>query len=261
MKQNRIPGFLTVVLVLILSGGCPAKNGAPDADETLPPVDVEILPPVGMGASRPAVPTAMVATYELQIGDVFDVKIYNHPELDENLVIRPDGRVSMLLAEDIVAAGLTPEELDRVITECYRKKIKDPEVAVILRKFTGNRVYVGGEVHSPRQLSLEGPMTALQAIYQAGGFKETAKKNCVLVLRDIGKEKPSAFTIDLRSVQAGRQGDVYLMPYDAVFVSKTFIAKADKFVDQYINQIVPRNLTASMVWTYNLTPFMEVFNR
>ena len=125
--------------------------------------------------------------YRIQVGDMFDVKVYNNPDLCENLVVRPDGRVSLLLANEVQAAGLTPAELGHVITGMYAKRLHNPEIAIIMRKFAGNRVYVGGEVNSPTEVLIEGSLTLLQAIYKAGGFKEeTAKLKSVVLLRDQG---------------------------------------------------------------------------
>jgi len=254
MTQNRsiFIGFAFFLMTISALSGCAtAKDNAAATEGS-------IVPPL---ENTQDVPTSLVDCYRLQVGDEFDVKVYNHPELDEELIVRPDGKVSMLIAEDIAAAGLTPRELDLLLTEHCGRRIKDPHLAIVLRKFAGNRVYVGGEVHSPGQLYLEGPMTVLQSIYRAGGFKETAQPNSVLLLRDIGQARPAAYTLNLKDVQARGQGDAYLKPYDAIFVPKTFIAKADKFVDQYVNKIVPDNFIATFAWTYNLTPFLEVFNR
>jgi len=200
-------------------------------------------------------------SYCIEIGDVFEVKIYNNPELAEILVVRPDGKISLLLAEEIQAAGLTPAELDRVITELYSKRLSNPEVTIIMRKFAGNRIYVGGEVNQPTELLIEGRLTLLQAIYKAGGFKQSAKHTSVVLLRDQGTDIPSVRLVDVKSILDGGEGNVLLYPYDAIFVPKTFIAKADQFVDQYINKIVPSSLSAGISWTYNLTPWLEVFNR
>jgi polysaccharide export outer membrane protein len=212
------------------------------------------------GERRPATPSAG-QTYGIEIGDEFDVKVYNHPELSESLVVRPDGRISLLLAEEIQAAGLTPPELDRVITQLYCKRILNPEIAIIMRKFAANRVYVGGEVSTPTEVSIDGRLTLLEAIYKAGGFRETAKLKSVVLLRDQGTPEPSVLLVNVEELLASGKGDIELRPYDAVFVSKTFIAKADKFVDQYVNKIVPRAFTAGFAWTYNLTPWIEVFNQ
>ena len=199
-------------------------------------------------------------SYRIEVGDHFDVKIYGSPELKESLVVRPDGKVSLLLAEEIQAAGLTPAEFDSVLTEIYSRNLNNPQIAIIMRKFAGNRIYVGGEVNTPSEVVIEGRLTLLQAIYRAGGFRETAKLSSVVLLRDHGADMPEVLLVDVKNVLKSGQGDLLLYPYDAIFVPKTFIAKADKFVDQYINRIVPRNLTAGFSWSYDLNPWLEVFS-
>lgn len=252
-------------VLLIIAFGCssaqvrdPADGPAPEgAQEVAEETEGSIEPEAVNEDSDPPVDH----TYRIEIGDVFDVKVYNHEELGENLVVRPDGKISMLLAEEIQAAGLTPPELDRIITEQYSRRLTDPEITIIMRNFAGNRVYVGGEVNKPTEVLIEGRLTLIQAIYMAGGFKDTAKLKSVVLLRDKGTDMPDVILVDVDKVLARGEGDIPLIPYDAIFVPKTIIAKADKLVDQYINKIVPRNLTASFAWTYDLNPWIEVFSR
>ncbi len=264
-SRVSVPALYLLFCIALLAHGC-SRTQAPKADTIDPPRNApdkihnpEPLDRTATGDGQ--TDGSPKNSYRIEIGDVFDVKIYNNPDLHETLVVRPDGRISLLLAEEVQAAGLTPTELDRVITEIYSNRISNPEVTIIMRKFIGNRVYVGGEVARPQEVRIEGRLTLLQAIYKAGGFRDTAKLKSVVLLRDSGSGMPQVHLVNVQEILDMGGGDVPLKPYDAIFVSKTFIAKADKFVDQYINKIVPKNLSAGFVWTYNLTPWMEIFNQ
>ncbi len=190
--------------------------------------------------------------YILQLGDVLEVKLYYNPELNETLPIRPDGRISLQLVGEVQAAGLTPAELRERLRSLYLKNLRDPEVAVIVKEFSGRKIYIGGEVNAPGILRPVGRITALQAIFEAGGFKSTAKPKNVVILRHQGTSEPLFLTIDLkRSLTGGaRANDLELKPYDIVFVPKTRIAKMNQLVDQYVRELVPISLSLGVSYLF-----------
>jgi len=178
--------------------------------------------------------------YIVQPGDQLDIKLFYNPELNETVLVRPDGKISLELLDDIQAAGITPSQLDKFLTAKYSKELKKPVVTVIVRSFTGQRVYVGGEVNRPGLIDLTTGMTALQAVINAGGFRETAKPENAIVIRKGLDERPAPVRVDLNKAIYGKPTGAHfqLQPYDIVYVPKTFIAKANKFVDQYIQQLL-----------------------
>jgi protein involved in polysaccharide export with SLBB domain len=186
--------------------------------------------------------------YVLQRGDQITIKVYSHPELDDTMTIRPDGRISLVLLDDVNAADLTTDNLDTVLTERYSKYFRDPEVTVIVRTFANRRVYVGGEVVQPMAVELVGELTALSAVFRAGGFMKTARTDSVVLLRNDGNNRPLIQTLDLKKVLAQGDGDIRLRPFDVVFVPKSRIASVDQFVDQYMRQLVPITLTAGFTY-------------
>lgn len=186
-----------------------------------------------------------VDEYVLQIGDVIDIKFYYDPKLNETVIIRPDGKISLQLIGELAGAGLTPSGLNKIINDKYTKFLRNPEVVVILKEYGGQRVYVGGEVLTPGVIPLKGSTTALQAIFNVGGFKETARLGSVIIISKGLKDVPEVRKIDLDVVVSGKapEKDILLKPYDIVYVPKTFIAKANKFVEQYIKNLIPGNLS------------------
>jgi protein involved in polysaccharide export with SLBB domain len=131
-------------------------------------------------------------------------------------------------------------ELDRQLTELYSRELRKPVLTVIVRSFTRQRVFVGGEVEQPGLIELPTGMTALQAIFQSGGFKETADPAEALVIRKGPGNKPIPLRIDLASVmEADSAGaDLQLRPDDIVFVPKSAIANTNKWIDEYIGGLL-----------------------
>jgi len=174
--------------------------------------------------------------YIIQAGDELDIKFFYNPELNETVTVRPDEKISLQLLDDVRAAGLTPAQLDQALTLKYAPVLKEPAVTVIVRSFTGQRVYVDGEVNSPGLVNLTAGMTALQAVINAGGLRETAKPEAAIVIRKGPENQPIPVRVDLYG--KGPEASFQLQPQDIVHVPKTYIARANKFVNQYIERLI-----------------------
>ena len=184
--------------------------------------------------------TQRPAEYLIQPGDQLDIKFFYNPELNETITVRPDGKISLQLIDEIHAAGLEPSDLDQTLTDLYSQELRKPVLTVIVRSFTRQRVFVGGEVNTPGLIVLPAGMTALQAVFQSGGFKETAEPSETLIIRKGENEKPIPLRIDLAAVmEADAAASVFeLRPDDIVYVPKSAIANANKFIDQYIGGLL-----------------------
>jgi protein involved in polysaccharide export with SLBB domain len=204
-------------------------------------------------APPPLVPApANGALYRIQPGDVLDLKFFYNPELDETLPVRPDGRISAALVNDVQAAGLTPSELREQLLRLYGVTLRQPELSVIVKEFAARRIYVGGEVNAPSLLRVEGRLSLLQAIFEAGGLKRSGKATDVVVLRYQGTTEPEFLKVDLTAAleRGDPAGDVPLQAFDIVWVPKTKIAKANDFMDQYFRQLVPIPLTMGISYVF-----------
>ncbi len=179
--------------------------------------------------------------YVVAVGDQLGIKFYKNPELNEDVIVRPDGMISLQLVEDVVAAGRTPLAISADLRTRYSKELADPSIAVIVRKMEGDRVYVGGEVGKQGVLHLVGGLTLFQAIQEAGGFTKTAHRKSVVLIRRTPDGKAFGREIDVRPVQQGAQpeGDVVLAANDVIFVPRSKIANVDVFVEQYIRDALP----------------------
>jgi polysaccharide export outer membrane protein len=221
------PGFaFGLILSVLLLGGC--------GPAAVKPATIEQANAISTRAAG--------GEYRLQPGDELDIRFYYNPELSTSVLIRPDGRISLPLANEIQAAGLTPAQLQQRLRSAYEQELRRPELTVIVRSFNSQRVFVGGEVASPGVVQALGPLTVLQSVTQAGGFKETARLSEVLVIRrDPAAPDPIVIPVDISAVVDGTQTnqDIALMPFDVVYVPKSPIANVNKFVDQYIRQNIP----------------------
>jgi polysaccharide export outer membrane protein len=182
--------------------------------------------------------------YIINPGDKLDIKLFYTPDLNEEVTVRPDGRISLQLVGEIIAAGRTPAALGATLTEQYGLEIKEPEVTVIVRSFSAQKIYVDGEVGEPTLLDLESRTTVLQSIAAAGGLLDTARLNEVIVIRRGPDSEPLVIPVDLEKALDGSDmsQDLVLMPYDLVYVPKSPIGNVNVWVDQYISGVLPSEL-------------------
>jgi len=130
-------------------------------------------------------------------------------------------------------------ELEQNIVKKAARTLKDPVVSVVIAALAEHKVYVGGDVIKPGFVNFREGMTPLQAIIERGGFTDTAKQDEVLYITRIGDEI-QAQRLDLQSVVDGDSNEeIAMTPDDIVFVPKTWIGKADVWVDQWIRGLLP----------------------
>jgi polysaccharide biosynthesis/export protein len=206
-------------------------------------------------AQQPTAPPASpdaAAPYLLQLGDVLEIKFFYNAELNESVPVRPDGRISLRLVNDVQAAGRTPSELRAELMKLYAETLRQPELAVIVKEFAARRIYVGGEVNTPSLIRVPGPITLLQALFEAGGIKRSGKADSVVVLRYKGTTQPEFMTVDLKGVfENGAPGsDIALQASDIIWVPKTRIARMDDFLDQYVRELIPIPLTLGVSYVF-----------
>ena len=242
MKNTRIIKTLALITVTFgVLSGCASQqqNVAPEA--------------AALTASSSSKPTP----YFIQPGDQLDIKFFYNPELNETVTVRPDGKISLQLVDEVQAAGLKPSQLDKALTEKYGYELKKPVITVIVKSFGGQRIYVGGEVNRQGLITIAGNMTPLQAVLNAGGFKETASPESAIIIRKGSGNEPVPIAMNLDDAMQGKTGsaDFLLQPDDIVYVPKSAIAKANKFVNQYIeNLLLYRGISLGFTYQVNRFP-------
>ena len=124
------------------------------------------------------------ANYVIGPEDLLDISVWKEPELTRSVPVRPDGKISLPLLNDVQAAGETPTELAGRLTESLRRYVTNPQVTVIVTAINSQRIYLLGEVTRPGAYPLLPGMTVLQALSSAGGLTQYARTQKIYVLRD-----------------------------------------------------------------------------
>lgn len=222
-RNNLVAGVGFMAATLVLTACASQTLVVP-----LPPLDAPKESTVADGAE-----------YRMQPGDLLRVKFLYHPELDVKVPVRPDGAITLQVAGDIHAAGLTTQQLEKVIKERSSDRLREPEISVMVAQLADRKVYVGGEVRIPGFVPYRPGMSPLQAIVDRGGFTDTARIDSVLRLSP-GDGDYQGTRIDLSKPLAdGRPEGMQLTAGDVLYVPRTFIGDVNSFVRLYIRGVLP----------------------
>lgn len=171
-------------------------------------------------ADKPQSEPTSVAGPDYIIGadDTLHISVWKEPELTESLPVRPDGKISMPLLNDVVAAGLTPTKLAASITDRLKKYIADPHVTVVVTAMNSQKIYVLGEVLHPGTTLLQPNMTVLQAL-ASSGFTPFANTKGIYILRN-ENGKQQKIPVHYRALIKGEAMDqnLILKPGDTIVV-------------------------------------------
>lgn len=186
MMKLILNTFITIIFfMLIACGSVPVKLPAQPAD-----------------AGR------LSSNYLIGPGDVLDVFVWRNPEISIAVPVRPEGKISTPLVEDMVAAGKTPTQLARDIEEVLSKYIKSPVVTVIVKNFVGTfseQIRVVGQAVNPRALSFRSNMTLLDVMIEVGGLTEFAAGNNAKIIRH---ENGHEVTLPVKLKSLLQDGDI-----------------------------------------------------
>ena len=165
------------------------------------------------------VPATTDPNYQIGVQDVLDISVWKEPDVSRMVPVRPDGKISLPLLNDIQAAGLTPAQLTQEITSGLTKYMTNPQVTVIVNQINSQRFYIVGSVSRAGAYLLLPGMTVLQALSNAGGFSEFANLKKIYVLRkENGKEEKLPF--NYKDVSAGKhtEQNIVVQAGDTIFV-------------------------------------------
>jgi polysaccharide export outer membrane protein len=208
-----------------------ADNGAQDSE-------MENVRTENEGADTSGTDIPGFYEYTLELGDVLLISVWEEPDLKEEVIVRPDGKISFPLAGDVPALGLTFYQLKKKLTKRLKEYIKYPIVSISFRKLGGKKVIVLGEVNKPGVYSVTGKQTVLEAIAKAHGFTLDAVKSSVIHIRG-GLQAPQGTRLDLSSAiketEVGQ--NIALQSEDIVYVPRRFIANVNYVLTQIISPI------------------------
>jgi polysaccharide export outer membrane protein len=208
-NTDRRPGSRAVALALLtlLAGGAAARAQEPAAKPVEKSAEKPAEKPGDKSADKSAAkpreqqwttqapnsaaapgadaPAAVVPPRDYVIGseDVLSIIFWRDKDMTTDVVVRPDGKITLPLLNDVVAAGLTPDQLRDRLTEDSKRFIEDPTVSVVVKAINSRKVFITGEVVKPGPYALIGPTTVVQLIAMAGGLKDFADGDNILILR------------------------------------------------------------------------------
>ena len=192
---------------------------------------LSLLALAGCAASGPVAPPVSAtpsdtANYLIGPGDNLEVSVWRSPELSTKVAVRPDGRISTPLVEDIVAAGRTPAELGRDIETRLKKYVSDPIVTVIVSNFVGpysQQIRIVGEAVTPKAIPFQAHMTALDAMIAVGGLTPYAAGNRAKLVRNVNGHE---VTTTIRLSDLLKDGDMNantdLQPGDIIIIPQSY---------------------------------------
>ncbi|MGE3957931.1 MAG: polysaccharide biosynthesis/export family protein [Vicinamibacterales bacterium] len=199
MSRIRIFTFL-VLLAVATTSGVRAQSGT--AQQPPATAGAPATPP-GSPAAPPgaAVPQGVQAPAGYLIGtdDVLIVIFWQEKDMSAEVTVRPDGKISLPLLNDIQAAGQTPEQLRASIEETARKFLQEPSVTVVVKQINSRKVFITGMVGKPGPYNLTAPTTVLQLIATAGGLQEYADREHIVIVRN-ENGRPTSYRFNYKEV-------------------------------------------------------------
>jgi polysaccharide export outer membrane protein len=210
MIRRTVLGVAVVMLALVIPTR--ARGIAQDAQSAQPQGAAdERAAMMKTGAGAP--------NYVIGAQDVLDISVWKEPELTRVVPVRPDGKISLPLLNDVQAAGLTPAQLEAQITESFKKYVTNPQVTVIVKEINSQRVYILGEVTRAGAYPLLPGMTVLQALSSAGGFTQFANMKKIYVLR-VENGKQEKYPFNYKEVVDGKKSEenIFLKAGDQIVV-------------------------------------------
>ena len=220
-------------LAALLAGGCGPK-----------PAPVQRVPQE-LSADLAGTPfdPAIKPKYVLYPSDKLMIRYPTDKDLDQEVSIRSDGKITLPYVGEIQAAFRSPEELAKEIDEKSRVVLTDPQVTVIVVEEVSRVVFINGQVRVPGMVPLRPSQTLAQSVIDAGGTIATANADQVLIIRSVPNDANYVLSTNLSKILAGQAPDIRLEPYDVVHVPETVIARVDLFMEQYVNSLIPRTVS------------------
>jgi polysaccharide export outer membrane protein len=209
---------ISVLLLATLTCACAEKQTPPGLITT---ARTSVAPTLASaGDDTPEVAAADEdSSYVIGPDDVLSVVFWREADMSADVVVRTDGKISLPLLNDVQAAGLTPAQLRANLQTAAERFIADPVATVVVKEINSRKVFVTGMVEKPGAYPLTGPMTTLQLLATAGGFKDFADtKNIVIVHYENGQQAFYKFNYNDVAGRKSDAQDILLQPGDTVIV-------------------------------------------
>ena len=217
--RNRVIRRLATIFLSVLSVGLAARPA--QAQRAPSPRAAKSAAPVIAAGSRSAAADSVELGPDYVIGpdDVLSIMFWREKDLSADVTVRADGMISVPLLNDVRAAGLTPAQLKLRLEEQAEHLIAEPNATVIVKQVNSRKVFITGMVEKPGAYPLLGPMTAMQLIATAGGFREFAKTKDIVIVRQVTQQQTMHHFNYEKFVRSGAtQQNIELKPGDTVIV-------------------------------------------
>lgn len=217
--MNRMLFFALAAIFLVSAGESAAQDKKSDKQQGTSVATMRSDASAGDPAKPVGTPATTDPAYIIGPEDVLDINVWKEPDMTRTVPVRPDGKISLPLINDVQAAGSTPQQLAANVTEKLRKYVQEPQVTVIVTAINSQRIFVVGEVMRAGAFPLIPGMTVLQALSSAGGFTTFADVKKIHVMRMVnGKQVELPF--NYREVLKGDNQDqnIKLQPGDTVII-------------------------------------------
>ncbi|MBZ5526383.1 MAG: polysaccharide biosynthesis/export family protein [Acidobacteriia bacterium] len=217
MKSGKI--LLIAVLSMVFAAGICAQGSAAAAPQANSESTAKNAGSAGPGPQSGALVPIDDPNYTIGPEDELNINVWKEPEVTRMVPVRPDGKISLPLINDVQAAGLTPMQLRKELQERLKKFIAEPQVTVIVTKINSQRVFVVGEVMRAGSFALVSNMNALQALSSAGGFTQFANVKKIRIVR-MENGKQIIIPFNYKDAVSGKhpEGNVLLKPGDTIVV-------------------------------------------
>jgi polysaccharide export outer membrane protein len=223
--RHLLPVALWWLFVLPLHAQQP-KNTEGSATAVAPAVAAPSPSPAASSAAPAATSTAAPlpsieppGDYVVGPEDVLGIVFWRDRDLSADVIVRPDGRISLPLLNDVDVAGLTPEQVRTRVVEGAKRFVDEPTATVVVRQINSRKVFITGNVERPGTFPLLRSITVLQLIALAGGLKEFAKAGDIVVVRnDAGHQSTLSFNYDDLKRQKNLAQNIVLKPGDTIIV-------------------------------------------
>ncbi|MEA2082756.1 MAG: polysaccharide biosynthesis/export family protein [Thermodesulfobacteriota bacterium] len=157
--------------------------------------------------------------YKIGLGDIIEVQVWKEEELSRVLAVRIDGRISLPLIGDVVAAGKSTGELALDLEKQFSQLVGEPVVSVMLTDNRSQKYYIMGQIGEAGEFAIDYPITVVQAIARSKGFKEWADKSGITVLRrENGRERMIMFNYESFVKGRSPEQNILIMPGDTIIV-------------------------------------------
>jgi polysaccharide biosynthesis/export protein len=224
IKAGWPPAAVTQAVAYVYGPGTPALASNVDTERSPANAKGDLGDPATSRAPQGGIKTPVTALhvpYEYQIGagDMLQVSVWKEPEASASVVVRPDGMISTPLIKEIQVAGLTPAQAEKLITEKLVKVIQEPDVTVVVTGINSKKIYAIGAVKKEGTIPYTYSMTIMQAIAEAGGLTDYARRSKIYVLRnENGKESKLAFNYDEILKGNHMELNIVMLPGDTLVV-------------------------------------------